>query len=207
MEQQQAYQKDLESIRKIMERSVKFISLSGLSGILAGIFALIGAAIAYYLVHYPVSPFGYRQYSIQSTDVLVKLVLVATAVLVSSVLCGVWLSARKAKKEGMTFWNATSKRLVINLSIPLFTGGIFILILLSNGHFGIVAPACLVFYGLALINASDNLYEEVRYLGYSEIALGLISTAMPGYGLLFWAIGFGVLHIIYGAVMYKRYDS
>ena len=207
MEQKQAYQKDLESIRKLMERSVKFISLSGLSGILSGIFALTGTTITYYLIHYPVSPLAYRLYSVQSTDVLIKLSLVAISVLVSSILCGIWLSARKAKKEGVTIWNSTSQRLLINLMIPLFTGGLFILILLSNGHFGMVAPASLIFYGLALINASDNLYEEVRYLGYSEIALGLISAAMPGYGLLLWAIGFGVLHIIYGAVMYKRYDS
>lgn len=207
MEQQQTYQKDLESIRKLMERSVKFISLSGLSGILAGIYALIGATIAYYLVHYPVSPFGYRVYSIQSTNVLLQLTGVAAVVLVASILTGFWLSSRKAKKAGLKFWDATSKRLMINLSVPLITGGIFVLILLSNGHFGIVAPSCLIFYGLALINASGNLYEEIRYLGYSEIVLGLISASLPGYGLLFWAIGFGLLHIIYGALMYKRYDS
>lgn len=207
MEQHQTYQKDLESIRKLMERSVKFISLSGLSGILAGIYALIGATIAYYLVHYPASPFDYRIYSIQSGEALIQLSVVATVVLVGSLLTGIWMSARKAKGAGVKIWDATSKRLFINLSVPLMTGGIFILILLSYGHFGIVAPACLVFYGLALINASDNLYEEVRYLGYSEIVLGLISAAMPGYGLLLWAIGFGVLHIIYGSVMYKRYDS
>jgi hypothetical protein len=206
MEQHQTYQKDLESIRKLMERSVKFISLSGLSGILAGVYALIGATIAYYLVHYPVSPFDYRIYSIQSREVLVQLTLVATVVLASSILTGIWLSARKAKRAGAKFWDATSKRLCINLSVPLITGGIFVLILLSNGHYGIVAPACLIFYGLALINASANLYEEVRYLGYSEIVLGLISASLPGYGLLFWAIGFGLLHIIYGSVMYKRYD-
>ena len=207
MEQHQAYQKDLESIRKLMERSVKFISLSGLSGILAGIYALIGATIAYYLVHYPVSPFEYRIYSIQSPDVLVRLTTVAAVVLASSLLTGFWLSARKAKRAGVKIWDATSKRLFINLSVPLITGGIFILILLGNGHFGIVAPTCLIFYGLALINASGNLYEEIRYLGYSEIILGLIAASLPGYGLLFWAIGFGLLHIIYGSVMYKRYDS
>ena len=207
MEEHQAYQKDLESIRKLMERSSKFISLSGLSGIMAGSFALIGATIAYYLVHYPVSPFEYRVYSVQHPDVLLKLVLVAAVVLISSILNGLWLSSRKAKQAGVKMWDATSKRLFINLSVPLITGGVFILILLTNGHFGIVAPACLIFYGLALVIASPNLYEEIRYLGYLEIALGLISAAMPGYGLLFWAIGFGLLHIIYGSVMYKRYDS
>lgn len=207
MKRNQAYQKDLESIRNLMERSVKFISLSGLSGIMAGIYAIIGASVAYYLVHYPVSPFDYRIYSINNPDILIQLILLAALVLFSSILTGLWLSYKKAKKVGVKMWDATSKRLFVNLSIPLITGGIFVLILLGNGHYGIVAPTCLIFYGLALINASPNLYEEIRYLGYLEIALGLVSAAMPGYGLLFWTIGFGLLHIVYGTFMYKRYDS
>lgn len=201
MKQSQTYQKDLESIRELMERSVKFISLSGLSGIMAGIYALIGASVAYYLIYYRNSPYDER-------DVvnLSGLVALAAGVLVSSIATGLWLSSNKAKKAGVAVWDTTSKRLILNLSIPLLTGGFFILILLTQGHFGLAAPACLIFYGLALINASPNLYEEVRYLGYLEITLGLVSAMMPGHGLLFWSIGFGVLHIIYGAIMYKRYD-
>lgn len=201
MKQSQTYQKDLESIRELMERSVKFISLSGLSGIMAGIYALIGASVAYYLIYYRNSPYDGR-------DVvnLSGLVALAVGVLVSSIATGLWLSSNKAKKAGVAIWDTTSKRLILNLSIPLLTGGFFILILLTQGHFGLAAPACLIFYGLALINASPNLYEEVRYLGYLEITLGLVSAMMPGHGLLFWSIGFGVLHIIYGAIMYKRYD-
>ena len=201
MKQSQTYQKDLESIRELMERSVKFISLSGLSGIMAGIYALIGASVAYYLIYYRNSPYDER-------DVvnLSGLVALAVGVLVSSIATGLWLSSNKAKKAGVAIWDTTSKRLILNLSIPLLTGGFFILILLTQGHFGLAAPACLIFYGLALINASPNLYEEVRYLGYLEITLGMVSAMMPGHGLLFWSIGFGVLHIIYGAIMYKRYD-
>lgn len=207
MNQNRTYQNDLESIRKLMERSSKFISLSGLAGILAGIYALLGAGSVYYLVHYPVSPFEYRIYSIQKPWIIAQVISVAFLVLAPSVLTGVWLSFKKAKRNGRAFWDSTSKRILINLLIPLASGGVFILILLWNGHFGIAAPACLIFYGLALLNASPNLFEEVRYLGYSEIALGLISAALPGYGLLFWSFGFGVLHIIYGSVMYKRYDQ
>jgi hypothetical protein len=201
------YEKDIASIRTMMERSVKFISLSGLSGILAGIYALVGAAVAWRLVYYPRSPLSYRIETLQETDTLTKLIITAALVLVASLGTGLWLSQRKAKKHGMNLWNVTTKTLVINLAIPLLTGGLFILILLQGGHYGIAAPACLIFYGLALINASANLYDEVRYLGYSEIVLGLIAAYLAGYGLLFWTLGFGVLHIIYGAVMYYRYDK
>jgi hypothetical protein len=200
------YEQDLASIRNAMERSSKFISLSGLSGILAGTYALAGSVAAYFLIQYPLSITDYRQESIQETPIVTKLIGIAIAVLAASLITGFWLSYRKASKQGASFWNETTKRVIINLIIPLATGGIFILILLYNGHYGVVAPASLIFYGLAIIHASGNLYEEVRYLGYSEIILGLISAALPGYGLLFWALGFGVLHIFYGAVMYRKYD-
>jgi hypothetical protein len=201
------YEKDIASIRTMMERSVKVISLSGLSGVLAGIYALLGAVAAYYIVHYPLSPFRYRIYSVQEPATLTKLVLVAVVVLAASLATGLWLSNRKAKQLGLKLWTNASKRLVTNMAIPLVTGGIFILIILYMGHFGLAAPACLIFYGLALIHGSSNTYDEVRYLGYSEIILGLISTLLPGYGLIFWAIGFGVLHIVYGVIMYNKYDK
>ena len=200
MKQNQAYQKDIESIRKLMERSVKFISLSGLSGIMAGIYALIGSGIAYYLIDYQ------NSYSKGNFEILSTLIALAVIVFVSSIATGFWLSSKKAKKTGVEIWDSTSKRLVLNLSIPLAAGGLFILILLSHGDVGLIVPSCLIFYGLALINASPNLYDEVRFLGYLEIILGLVSAMIPDYGLFFWAIGFGVLHIVYGAVMYKRYD-
>jgi hypothetical protein len=120
---------------------------------------------------------------------------------------GYILASKKAVRLGVKIWDNTTKRLIINLAIPLGSGGIFIVALLTNGHYGVAAPASLIFYGLALINASSNLYDEVRYLGYCEIVLGIVSSFFPGFGLLFWSIGFGVLHIVYGGLMYKKYDA
>ncbi|HEY9008486.1 hypothetical protein [Ohtaekwangia sp.] len=207
MKQIQEYEKDIASIRNMMERSSKFISLSGLSGVMAGIYALAGAFTAYFTLHYPISPMHFRQYSLQSPEAFTKLILIASVVLVASIATGLWLSARKAQKHGEKLWNSTSKSLVFNMAVPLVSGGIFILVILYTGHFGLAAPACLIFYGLALIQASINTVDEVRYLGFSEIILGLISASLPGYGLIFWTIGFGVLHIIYGGIMYNKYDK
>ena len=206
MDKNSDYQKDIESIRELMERSVKFVSLSGLSGILAGCYALIGAAVAYSMIQYPLSPISYRQESVQDIYIIIKSLVIALAVLIVSLSTGYFLASKKATKSGTKVWNSASKKLLVNLAVPLLTGGVFILFLLFYGQFGIAAPACLIFYGLALVNASPNLFDEFRYLGYTEIILGLISTALPGYGLIFWAIGFGVLHIIYGAMMFKKYD-
>ena len=203
----QEYEQDIASIRAMMERSAKFISLSGLSGVLAGIYALAGATLAYFKVHYPISPMHYRVESVRNPDSLFTLILIALVVLMASILTGVWLSRRKAKKYGLKLWTPTSRTLVTNMMVPLASGGIFILIMLFTGHFGLAAPACLIFYGLALIQASANTYQEIRYLGYCEIVLGLVSALMPGYGLVFWAVGFGVLHIVYGAIMHNKYDT
>ena len=205
MEKGEAYRKDIESIRQLMERSVKFISLSGLSGIFSGIYALLGALIA--ATQLPGE--GFRQsYELPDRENLTyRLLLIAAAVLIASISTGLWLSTRKAKRLGTRIWDHTAKRLAINLSIPLLTGGIFILIQLQGGHPALVAPSCLIFYGLALVNAAPNLYDEVRYLGYSEIILGLACAALPGYGLQCWAAGFGVFHILYGAIMYRKYEA
>ena len=206
MKEIQEYEKDLASIRTMMERSAKFISLSGLSGVLAGIYALIGATAAYFIMGFK-SPLHARGYAAYGVDRVAKLLVIAGIVLVVSVSTGLYLSYKKATKHGLTLWTSASRRLFINLMIPLVTGGLFILIILYWRNYGMVAPACLVLYGLALIQASSNTYDEIRYLGFCEIILGLICALMPGYGLQFWALGFGVLHIVYGAIMYNKYDK
>jgi predicted lysophospholipase L1 biosynthesis ABC-type transport system permease subunit len=203
----QEYEQDIASIRSMMERSFKFISLSGLSGVLAGVYALGGSVAAYVVARYPVLPWEYRTYSIQPLNTVLQLLSIAAVVLVLSIGTGLWLSNKKAKKHGLTLWTSASKRMVVNMLIPLVSGGLFILIMLYNGHYGLAAPACLIFYGLALIQGSSNMVDEVRYLGYSEIVLGLIASVYQGYGLLFWAIGFGVLHIVYGTIMHNKYDK
>jgi predicted lysophospholipase L1 biosynthesis ABC-type transport system permease subunit len=201
------YQQDLASIRSIMERSVKFVSLSGLSGVLAGMYAIAGAVTAYFVIYYPYSPFGFRFYYINEKATLIQLFSIAVVVLAASLITGYWMSARKAKKLGIPVWDNTSQQLLMDLLIPLATGGIFIIILALRGYFVIIASACLLFYGLALINASGRTFKEIKYLGLLEIALGLTSSLYPGYGLIFWAIGFGVLHIVYGILMHYRYDK
>jgi hypothetical protein len=191
---------EISSIRDLMERSAKFISLSGLSGIMAGIYALIGAGIAYKILQNP-------DYDGKHVVSLTELFVVAFAVLILSIGTGVWLSYKKAKKHGQQFWGTGSKRLLINMAIPLVSGGLFTFIMIYHGHYGIVAPATLIFYGLALVAGSHYTYSGVKSLGIMEILLGLLAALVPGYGLIFWTIGFGLLHIIYGTVMHFKYDS
>jgi len=200
---------DLGEIKKLMERSTKFVSLSGLSGIFAGIFALAGAAWAYKILDYG-AKFYDREF-IYSDGISGKtqlLLLDGLIVLALSLFFAYFFTKRKARKLQIPMWDFSAKRLLLNLFVPLVTGGIFCIILLLNyGYIQLVAPTTLIFYGLALLNASKFAVDELRWLGLSEIFLGLVALLLPGYGLLFWALGFGVLHILYGIVMYNKHDA
>lgn len=203
---QKNYLKEISEIKSIMNKSSRFISLSGLSGILAGIYALIGVTIAIYILrNYKNSDSGVSLIPISYLEFI--FIAIALVVLISSILTALILSAKNAKKSGEKLWDATSKRLLINFSIPLFTGGFFSLVLYQNNLIGLIAPSTLIFYGLACLNASKYTLGDIRYLGIVNIVLGLIATQFIGYGLYFWGIGFGVLHIIYGTVLYNKYDK
>jgi len=210
---------ELSAIRNLMERSSKFISLSGLSGILAGVYALIGAGVAYKFIADNKSEINVfaENFRLKKTNIGLfyggdysalaeKLFVVALLVLIFSIGTGIFLSIDKAKRKGQKIWGPVSRSLLFHMSIPLISGGVLILILLYRGHYGIVTPCSLIFYGLALVSASNFTFNMVKYLGLCEITLGLIAACLPGYGLLFWALGFGVLHIIYGSMMYLKYD-
>ena len=204
----------LSEIRSLMERSSRFISLSGLSGVAAGVVALLGAAAVY--IYFGISPFadhsGYygnveeaqRNWGI---DYLSFFFLDAALVFIFAVAGGIFFTTRKAKKKGQKIWDKLTQKLLLNLMIPLAAGGVFCLALLKYGLFGLIAPTTLIFYGLALVNGGKYTLNDIHYLGLCEIALGSIALFYIGYGLEFWAIGFGILHIIYGTIMYFKYEK
>ena len=205
--EKEKYLEDLSEIRSIMDRSSRFISLSGLSGVLAGIYALIGAALAYRVIY---TADDVPDVSIRTgvfTSEVISLIVIAGTVLVLAVATGVFLSIRKARKLEQPVWAGSSRRMVETLLIPLVAGGVLIVILLYREMYFLVSPLTLVFYGLALVNASKYTLGDVKWLGICEVVVGIISAAWPDYGLYLWAFGFGVLHILYGVIMYMKYDK
>jgi len=199
--EKQKYIEDIEAIKDIMDRSSRFISLSGMSGVLAGIFALIAAYFAYETIYSGQDYMEYRKAELTVSS-LTQLMGIALITVVLSVGCGVYLTTRKARRLNQSIFDHQARLLLINLAIPLITGGILCIILLLKGGVAIVAPLTLIFYGLALVNGSKYTVSAMRTLGLIEVGLGLIATWFLGYGLIFWAIGFGVMHIIYGIVMH-----
>lgn len=197
----------LQDIRQMMQRSSRFISLSGLSGIAAGVCALVAAWIARNLLENFLSRHPAEHYKSEAGDWLsLQLLALAAGTFVIAFILSFVFTSYRAKKMNLPVWDYTSRRLLWNVMIPIMAGGLFIVGMLQYGEWRFVAPACLIFYGLALINGSKYTLSDIRYLGYLEIILGAISMRYIGYGLLFWAIGFGLLHIIYGAIMWFKYE-
>lgn len=199
----------IQDIRNMMKKSTRFLSLSGLSGVFAGIYALAGAYAAYLYLNYIQE---HNRFTGDGTEtfypnkIYLNFILISSSVLLLSIVTAYYFSNKKAKQNGQSLFDHTALRVLINLCIPLVAGGIFCMALLYHGSIVYIAPAMLLFYGVSLINASKYTYDDIRYLGLCEIVLGLINAFNLGNGLLYWSFGFGVLHIVYGGVMWYKYE-
>jgi hypothetical protein len=201
----------LTEIRAIMERSSRFISLSGLSGVGAGVVALAGTAIGHYYLQQEYGEQGFRRlFETSQAERLVALPFLmglALAMIAAAVLVAAFFTLRRTRRDGLrSFWTAPARRLVLALLMPLVAGGLFCLKLFLSGAPELVVPGLLIFYGLALLNGSKYTLAEVKYLGITLIGLGLVALLLPGYGLLLFGLGFGLGHIGYGLLMYNRYE-
>ncbi len=213
MNEQQQSLEDLQHIKQMMERSSRFISLSGLSGIAAGVCALVGAWFANEVITDNGGPSGYRELVAKTLEVSSlqdfmghRLFQIAMYTFFAALLFAFLFTWLRSKKNNVPMWGYSSRRLLINVFVPMIAGGIYLFRQMQFGNYGLIAPGCLIFYGLALVNASKYTLGEVRYLGYCQVLLGIINCWFVGYGLYFWAIGFGLLHIIYGSVMWYKYE-
>lgn len=201
----------LQEIRSMMERSSRFISLSGLSGVVAGSAALAGVYAAYRYFgqlkdFYAREDVIYQSSGMFAKDFLSFMIVDALLVMIVAIGFGILFTTRRAKKKGQPIWGPTSWRMMTSLAIPLVAGGLFCLILLLNGYLALILPCTLIFYGLGLVNASKYTLRDIHYLGLTEIVIGLIAAVYPRHGMILWAVGFGVMHIVYGSIMYFKYE-
>jgi hypothetical protein len=216
MNEQQASIDALKDIRKMMERSSRFISLSGWSGVAAGCCALIGAWFGHGIINQSrIQSDSLRKHydaDLQTTPIQIKdymgnqLVQIALLTFLAAVVLAFFFTYIRSRKTGTPIWGVASKRLTLSVGIPMIIGGIYLLKLMQAGAFGLIAPGCLLFYGLGLVNAAKYTLGEIKWLGYGQLLLGVINLFYTGYGIYFWALGFGVLHIVYGIIMWWKYE-
>lgn len=207
MKNEKDYIKDISEIRSMMERSSRFLSLSGLSGVMAGIYALAGVLVAYLVFGFNPDSVTYSMTGTAGTPANISSVIIVALIILALALGTViYLSRRNAGKRGEKMWSPTTRRLLANMMVPLSTGGILIVILIANGLTGLAAPVSMIFYGMALFTASKMTLEEVKLMGIIQIVLGLIAVLMIQYSLIIWAIGFGLVNIVYGIYMHYKYE-
>ena len=199
------HQEDLVHIRSMMERSSRFISLSGLSGVFAGLSALLGGVYVYQLFKVNGIEYFEDNHQLYSTSLITELILTAFVILFFALAFGIFFTVRKSKKLNLPIWTLATKNMLFNLAIPLIAGAVFCFALVYHQMFILVAPSTLIFYGLALLNAEKYTYSDIKYLGFSEVILGSIALFFVGYGLVFWILGFGISHIFYGLLLFKKY--
>ncbi len=212
MEHQQEQLEALKDIRSMMERSSRFLSLSGLAGIVVGLIAIAGVMVAYSFLGIQIDEPGYFNLIVDqngaiNSNVYQFLFTELILLLVIALATAIYLAMRNAKAKKLPVWDATAKRLLINMAIPLGAGAVYCYILLYHGHIALIAPVTIIFYGLSILNASKFTFHDIRSLGVIEIIIGLIASVYVDYGLLFWAFGFGVLHIVYGLYIYFKYEK
>jgi len=208
MKQQTDYLSDLQAIRSMMQRSSKFVSLSGWSGVMAGVYGVVAAYIA--VVQLDFDPVGMESLGLNGLEALSALremMLLAAVLLVLSIGTAAWMARRKADKLGEAVWNTASKRLLADLAVPLLTGGMLLLAFGWLGHFSLLLPISLLFYGITLYQAGPVTYTALRILGLLNLALGFLALLWPQHAMFFWAAGFGVLHMVYGLFIHFRYEK
>ena len=199
------HQEGLVHIRSMMERSSRFISLSGLSGVFDGLSAILGGVYVYQLFKVNGIEYFEDNHQLYSTSLITELILTAFVILFFALAFGIFFTVRKSKKLNLPIWTSATKNMLFNLAIPLIAGAVFCFALVYHQMFILVAPSTLIFYGLALLNAEKYTYSDIKYLGFSEVVLGSIALFFVGYGLVFWILGFGILHIFYGLLLFKKY--
>ena len=186
--------KEIAEIRSLMERSSKFLSLSGLAGVAAGFIGLAGAWTGAVILEEG------------EGDPRSSLVALAAGVLVVAIASSLFFTIRQAKRRGQSLWTPASRLLLVALGVPLLVGGVFCIALLLQGIYDMLPATMLLFYGLGLFGASQFTHEELRYLGYSQLVLGTLAALLPESGLVFWGAGFGLMHIVYGLLMHFNRD-
>ncbi len=206
MDKDRDHLESITHIRSIMERSTTFVSLTGLSGVMAGLFGLLTfVLVATKLGSVTISD-GIINRIAAERDIQYFLAVIALSALVVTLLTALILTVRKAKKKGEAIWNSVSRRFAAHMFIPLCAGGLFTTALVLQGQYQLVCPALLLFFGLALLNAARFVQMDMFWLGLVEISLGVIAAFWYEAGLILWAVGFGVSTMIYGILMYFKYE-
>ena len=181
---------NLQFIRETMERSTHFTAVPGYGGMLMGATALVAAYIA--------------NAQVLLRDSLVTWLIEAALAFAIGMLA-MW---QKSKITGGSLVSAPARKFALGFAPPLIVGVIIVLGLWKNGYYYIMPPICMLSYGAAVVCGGAFSVRVVPVMGWFFMALGAIAFAIPtSNGNLMMGASFGMLHIIFGAVIARRYGG
>lgn len=181
---------NLQFIRETMESSKVFTSVPGYGGILMGATAVGAAFVA-----------GAQVYV--RNWLIVWLVEAVLAFLIG--LLALWQKSKIAKTPLVS---APAKKFALSFSPPLICGIVITFGLWRFGHFEAMIPVWILVYGAAVVCGGAFSVKAVPIMGWCFIALGAIAFALPaGFGNLMMALSFGVLHIVFGGIIARKYGG
>ncbi len=195
---------ELKALRQLMERPIRFSTMSGLSGVLAGAAALAGCTVGgYFSGHY------------SGRGALGAHMLIWAGVFLTALVATVVLTRLREIRKGMPLWSKIKERILL-IILPMFVaaaGLTGILVARELGQpgpeqWGLIPAIWMVLYGLALWQLGEFSPLEVRLLGAAFLGGGLVSAAL-GQQSPYWSLGvaFGGLHIVYGVVVWIRHGG
>jgi hypothetical protein len=198
--------RELKVIRQLMERPVRYSTMSGLSGILAGLAALGGLAADWAIS----SAWQDTPRMAMKINVLVWAGVLAVA-FAGAVIC----TRLRERRQNMPFWSGVKKRILLTILPPFVAGVGLTLIIAYRWHtgwgpneWGLIPAIWMLFYGLALWQVGLLSPVEVRLMGAAFLACGL-AAALWFQPYPYWSLGvtFGGFHIVYGLAVWVRHGG
>ena len=183
-------EENLKFIRETMERSTSFTAVPGFGGMLMGATAIAAAVIAYMQI-----------YLVNSLAVWL-----GEAVLAFSIgLLAMW---QKSKLAGQSLVSAPARKFALSFAPPLIAGVVIVLGLWRYEYYYVMAPVCMLTYGAAVTCGGAFSARVIPVMGWCFIALGAVTFVLPTqYSNLMMGLSFGVLHVVFGAIIARRYGG
>jgi len=181
---------NLSFIRQTMERATAFTAVPGWGGVAMGVLALAAALVA---------------------DTRPSAAEWAATWLVTSALAltlGGWTMAAKARRAGTTVFSYSGRRFVLSYLPPLAVGALLSGVLVRAGLYEALPGTWLLLYGTGVVTGGAFSVRVVPLMGLCFMGLGVVALFGPaGWGNVLMAAGFGVLHIVFGLIIARRYGG
>ena len=181
---------NVKYIRDMMERSASFTAVPGYGGMLMGVTAVVAAYIA-----------SQQPYLRNWLIVWLTEAFLAAAI----GLLAMW---QKSKIAGGSLTSAPARKFAFGFAAPLVAGVAITLGLWRYEHYEVMAPIWMLCYGAAVITGGAFSVRAVPVMGWVFMAFGAAAFALPaGYSNYLMLASFGLTHIVFGAIIARRYGG